>query len=264
AIERERKPWLEALSSEANARGVTLLADDKRVSVGLGTGSRSWPVEDSPQVVERIRWDEIHDIPTALVTGSNGKTTTVRPLSAVAKAAGLTPGVTSTDRVTVGDEVVAVGDYTGPNGARTVLRDRRVDIAMLEVARGGILRRGLPVPRANVALVTNVDNDHLGEFGIYDLESLADVKMVVAKAIGPEGRMVLNADDPRLLERGMQLNVPVLWFTLDPDHPVLEHRGGCFFDDGALVLRDSKAQREIVRVSDVPITFGGAARHNVA
>src|SRR5206468_3212752 len=142
------------------------------------------------------------DVPTALVTGTNGKTTTVRLLGAIAAAAGRVAGVTSTDRVTVGDQVVAVGDYSGPNGARTVLRDRRVEVAFLELARGGILRRGLAVPRAHVALVTNVANDHLGEFGIFDVPALADTKMVVARAVGPAGRVVLNADDPLLLERG--------------------------------------------------------------
>ena len=269
AIERERKPWFEALARESGARGVTLLVDDKRVSVGLGTGSRAWPEEETAEVLGRIRWGEISDVPTTLVTGTNGKTTTVRLLGAIAKAAGLTAGVTSTDRVTVGDEVVATGDYSGPNGARTVLRDRRVQIAMLEVARGGILRRGLALPRVRVALVTNVANDHLGEFGIFDLESLADVKMVVARAVGPGGCVVLNADDPLLLERGRRLSVPVSWFTLDPGHPVLSShlgRGGqaCVLDDDHLMLASGDTWRGIADIAGVPIAFGGAARHNMA
>ena len=269
AIARERKPWLLTLAREAQARGVTLLSDDRRMSVGLGQGSRAWPTDEAPSVLDRIPWDELFDIPTALVTGTNGKTTTVRLLGAIAHAAGLQAGITSTDRVTVGDDVVATGDYSGPNGARTVLRDRRVEIAMLEVARGGILRRGLGVPRARAALVTNVANDHLGEFGIFDLESLADTKMVVAKAIGPDGSVVLNADDPRLLERGQRLDVPVIWFTLDSAHPVLaDHleRGGmaCVMDDDMLEVARGHEWREIVPVADVPLTFGGAARHNVA
>jgi cyanophycin synthetase len=269
AIERERKPWLEILAREARARGLTLLADDRRVSVGLGRGSRAWPSEETAELIDRIPWSELSDVPAAVITGTNGKTTTVRLLGAIAKAAGLTAGVTSTDWVTVGEEVVATGDYSGPNGARTVLRDRRVDVAMLEVARGGILRRGLALPRAQAALVTNVANDHLGEFGIFDVDALADVKMVVAKAVGEGGRVVLNADDPRLLERGRRLAVPVLWFTLDAAHPVLaEHleRGGmaCVLDDDMLEVARGHEWREIVAVADVPITFGGAARHNVA
>jgi UDP-N-acetylmuramyl tripeptide synthase len=269
AIERERKPWWATLAAEAKAHDVTLLMDDKRVSVGLGAGSRAWPVEETARVLERLGWKGIFDVPTALVTGTNGKTTTVRLLGAIARAAGLTAGVTSTDAVTVGDEVVATGDYSGPNGARTVLRDRRVEVAMLEVARGGILRRGLALPHVRAALVTNVANDHLGEFGIFDLDSLADVKLVVAKAIGPAGRLVLNADDALLLERGARLTRPICWFTLDARHPVLApHRkaGGpaCVLEDGRLVFWNGAQRHDVASVGEVPIAFGGSARHNVA
>jgi cyanophycin synthetase len=269
SVERERKPWFEMLVRQSGERGVTLLMDDRRVSVGLGKGSRAWPEEESSEVLGRIPWNEISDIPAALVTGTNGKTTTVRLLGAIAHAAGLTAGVTSTDRVTVGDDVVATGDFSGPNGARTVLRDRRVEIAMLEVARGGILRRGLALPRAVAALVTNVANDHLGEFGIFDLGTLADVKLVVAQAVRRDGRLVLNADDPLLLERGRRLDVPILWFTFDPAHPLLAGhlgRGGeaCVLEGGSLVLARGKTRLEIAKVAEVPIAFGGAARHNVA
>ncbi|HKQ57738.1 MAG TPA: Mur ligase family protein, partial [Candidatus Eisenbacteria bacterium] len=134
-IARERNPALVALATEAARRNLTLLADDRRVSVGLGKSSRVWPTEETGSVAARIPWSELGDIPLALITGTNGKTTTARLLDAIARAAGLTAGVTTTDRVTVGDEVVAEGDYSGPNGARTVLRDRRVELAVLEVAR---------------------------------------------------------------------------------------------------------------------------------
>jgi UDP-N-acetylmuramyl tripeptide synthase len=269
AIEREREPALSALLAETARRHVTLLADDRRVSVGLGAGSRSWPAEETARVASRIPWDDLHDIPVALVTGTNGKTTTVRLLGAIAKQAGLTAGVTSTDRVTVGDEVVAVGDYSGPNGARTVLRDRRVEVALLEVARGGLLRRGLALPRARVAVVTNVANDHLGEFGIFDLPSLADTKMVVAKAIGPDGWLVLNADDPLLVERGQKIEARIIWFSLDPANAVVTRhleRGGeaCMLADDALVFARGSERRSLTPVAQVPIAFGGTARHNLA
>ncbi len=269
AVEAERKPWMDALAAQTQSHGVTMLVDDKRVSVGLGKGSRAWPAEDTPAVMDRIPWGDVADVPTALVTGTNGKTTTVRLLGAMATAAGFTAGVTSTDSVTVGGDEVASGDYSGPNGARTVLRDRRVEIAVLEVARGGILRRGLALPRVQAALVTNVANDHLGEFGIFDVEALADVKLVVAKAVGPKGRVVLNADDPRLLARGRALAAPVTWFTLDPAHPVLgDHRdrGGdaCVLDGERLIAFRGDSRRDVVGVADVPIAFGGAARHNIA
>lgn len=268
SIARERNPRLLALAAAAERHGVTLLADDRRVSLGLGDGSRSWPVEETPDP-ERVRWDELHDVPVALITGTNGKSTTVRLLAAIAAAAGRIAGSTSTDRVDVGDETVAHGDYSGPNGARTVLRDRRVEVGILEVARGGILRRGLPVTRVAAALVTNVANDHLGEFGIFDVEALADAKLVVAKAVVPGGRVVLNADDARLLERGRSLAAAVTWFTLDAAHPhVREHvaRGGdaCWLEDGALVFARGGRPAVLARAAEVPVTHGGIARHNVA
>jgi cyanophycin synthetase len=268
-IATESNPSLVALARAADVHDVTFLADDKRASVGLGAGSRTWPLRRIPASPERIHWRGLADIPVALVTGTNGKTTTVRLIAAMLRAAGRVAGSTSTDRVEIGLEIVATGDYSGPNGARTVLRDRRVGVAVLETARGGLLRRGLAIPRATVALVTNVAADHMGEFGVSDLAGLADAKLVVAKAIDAKGRVVLNADDPLLLERGMRLAAPVTWFTLDPSHPqVLAHlaAGGeaCVLDRDSLVLALGSERRDIARVAEVPVTFGGAARHNVA
>ena len=269
SIEEERKPWLLALLAEASRRGVTLLADDKRISVGLGAGSSSWPAEESMEAIPHIPWARIRDVPTILVTGTNGKTTTTRLLGAMVEAAGQVAGVTSTDSVIIGGEIVAEGDYSGPNGARTVLRDRRVDVGVLEVARGGILRRGLPLPHATAAIVTNVANDHLGEYGIEDLPGLADAKMVVAKAVGAKGRVVLNADDPLLLERGLRLAAPVTWFTLESRHPtVAGHlaRGGdaCLLEGETLVFARGAERTALASVAEIPIAFAGAARHNVA
>ena len=118
----------------------------------------------------------------------------------MAAAAGRVTGVTSTEGVLVRGEPVAEGDYSGPEGARLALRRREVETAILETARGGLLRRGLTVERADVAVVTNIAADHLGEFGVQDLRQLAETKLLVARAIGPAGRVVLNADDPVLVE----------------------------------------------------------------
>ena len=267
-IASEANPPLLQLREQGRDRGLTFLMDDQRVSLGLGTGARIWPARRLPANLDRIRWRGLHDVPTVLVTGTNGKTTTVRLLAAIAHASGLVAGVTSTDRVQVGDEIVAEGDYSGPNGARTALRHPRVELGILEVARGGILRRGLPIERVQAAVVTNVAEDHLGEYGIFDIDALADAKLVVAQAVGPDGRVVLDADDARLLERGLQLPVPVLWCTLDPAHPVvLAHRaaGGdaAWLADGALWLAHAGEPVRVVEVHDVPIAFGGAARYNL-
>src|SRR6185295_5188631 len=126
AIAREANPLLIALRDAALARGVTFLADDKAASIGLGTGCRTWPTAALPRP-DAVDWSALHDVPVVLITGTNGKTTTVRLLATMLLAAGRIVGTTTSDRVTVGGEVVARGDLTGPGGARTVLRDRRVE-----------------------------------------------------------------------------------------------------------------------------------------
>ena len=123
--------------------------------------------------------------------------------------------MTSTEGVLVGGRPVAEGDYSGPEGARLALRRVEVDTAILETARGGLLRRGLTVERADVAVVTNIAADHLGEFGVQDLRQLAETKLLVARAIGPGGRVVLNADDPVLVEAAAAVRAPIAWFSLD-------------------------------------------------
>jgi cyanophycin synthetase len=267
-IAREANPPLLALRDAAAARGVSFLADDRIASVGLGKSSLSWPVRDLPDL-EEIDWRKVHDIPLLLVTGTNGKTTTVRLLAAMVDASEQMAGVTSTDQIEVGGELIERGDFSGPGGARTLLRDRRVEVAILETARGGLLRRGLAVSRADAALVTNIAADHLGEFGVLDLPALAEAKLVVARVVRPEGRIVLNADDPQLVAASAGLRAPILWFSLDPANLVVRQALGaggeaCLLERNALVLMRGDQRTEITRIEEVPVTFGGAARHNVA
>ncbi|MEA2604732.1 MAG: cyanophycin synthetase [Acidobacteriota bacterium] len=267
-IAGEANPALLSLRDAAADHGVSFLWDDDQASVGLGTGSITWPADALPDPAS-IDWSAIHDVPVLLVTGTNGKTTTVRLLGAIAAAAGRISGITSTDHIEVGGEVVDRGDYSGPGGARTLLRDRRVEIAILETARGGILRRGLAVTGAEAALVTNVAADHLGELGILDVPALAEAKLVVARAVRPGGRIVLNADDPELVTAAGRIAVPITWFSLDAANPlVLAHlaAGGdaCFLEDGVLVLAQGGERTAVARIEEIPVTLGGAARHNVA
>ncbi len=264
-IVAEANPPLLTLAAAARARGVSFLPDDEWVSVGMGTGSRTWLARELP-APDEVPWDEVHDVPAALVTGTNGKSTTVRLLAAMVRAAGRTPGVASTDWVRVGDEVLDRGDWSGPGGARTVLRDRRVATAVLETARGGLLRRGLAVPRATVAAVTNVAEDHLGEFGVCDLATLVAVKLLVARGAP---RLVVNADDHSLVEAAPATGREIVWFGLDPELPLLRaHRGAggtaALLAGDRLVLESGGRRREVVGVAEVPIALGGAARHNVA
>lgn len=263
AIRREiaddREPALMALAEEAGRRGVAFTQGDRCVSVGLGAGALTWHQDELPDPAS-VDWEAVHDIPLILVTGTNGKSTTVRLLAAMARAAGRTAGLSSSDWVRVGDEILDRGDYSGPGGARLVLRDRRVEMAVLELARGGILRRGLPVTRADAAIVTNIAADHLGEYGIQDADGIADAKLTVGKALHG-GPLILNADDPRLVERSGALSAPILWFTMAPAHGIAN---GAALENGMLVLRHGGASIPVLPAAEVRIGMAGAARHNLA
>ncbi len=209
------------------------------------------------------------------MTGSNGKTTTVRLIAACLGAAGHRPGYSCTDGLFVGRETLDSGDYSGPVGARTVLRERRVEAAALETARGGILRRGLAVSRAHAAVVTNVSADHLGEYGIDDLGALADVKLTVASVLGATGLLVLNADDAMLRAKAGGLesrfgHMPAIgWFSLDAEHTLLRsHRaaGGttCGVRDGHLLLVRASEESDLGPIARMPLTVDGLASYNVA
>jgi cyanophycin synthetase len=268
AIAEERRPGLLAISEAARARGVSFLVGEDEVSVGSGAGVVCWPVDELP-APSSITWSEVRDVPIALVTGSNGKTTVVRLLAAMATAAGRAAGVSSTEGVTVQGRSVIEGDFSGPEGSRRVLRRRDVEVAVLETARGGLLRRGLPVDRADVAVVTNIAADHLGEFGVSSLEELAETKLLVARAVDERGRVVLNADDATLVRAADRVRAPIVWFSLDPANPIVSrHRraGGrvAVLEGESLVLSGGGSREELGRVAEIPIAAGGAARYNVA
>ncbi|MBX9929238.1 MAG: hypothetical protein K2X99_10025 [Gemmatimonadaceae bacterium] len=264
------QPASQSLAAAAAARSLPCLIDDEQLTIGAGRGGRSWPIDALPRP-DAVPWDALHDIPTALITGSNGKTTTVRLVAALGAATGVTTGHCCTDGIVVAGETVDGGDYSGPAGARGVLRDPRVGFAVLETARGGMLRRGLAAPRARVAALLNVSADHFGEWGIHDLGGIADAKLTVAKAVGPDGMVVLNADDPVVAARAQALSVPLGWFALDDGHPrLVAHRsqGGatCGIDkDGEVVLTTARGERHrLGPVDEMPLTVSGSARYNCA
>jgi len=264
----ETNPPLLALQAAANEHGVPFLWDDDHVSVGHGATARMWTPDALP-APEAIDWDAIGSIPVAMVTGTNGKSTTVRMAAAILEAAGLSAGLTSTDWIRVGHTILDTGDYSGTGGARTLLRHPQTEVAVLETARGGMLRRGLGVATATAALITNVDADHLGEYGINTVPELIEAKFIVRRALGPGDPLVLNADDPGLVEFAAKLDNTLFWFSLDAGHPVLAAQraaGGqaAFLEDGWLVRAEGDAAHRVVRVDDIRPTLGGAARHNVS
>lgn len=208
------------------------------------------------------------DVPVISVTGTNGKTSTVRLLAHLVRSAGRTVAYSSTDGVYRGDgELVEEGDYSGFAGATKAL-EQRPDIAVLETARGGILLRGIGVLHNDVAIVTNVSADHLDLLGVRTLDQLAEVKATITRITRPGGWAVLNADDPRVLAMRRGATGRPWLCSLDPDHPavreVLDEGGRATVPlDGWMTVLEGSATRALVPLVDVPMTVAGVSSANV-
>ena len=260
----EAKPAMAALVEAARAHGVPAHADDEALSIGEGEAAHAWPLDALP-AIDAVPWTRLRAIPKAVVTGSNGKTTTVRLLAAMLRAHGLRAGYSSTDGLFIDGERVEAGDYSGPVGARTVLRDARVQAAVLETARGGLLRRGLVANDARVAVVTNVSADHFGEYGVHTLDDIAAVKLVVAKSLAADGLLVLNADDPLLVRHAAATGKSMIgWFALALDGALARGALACGVREGRLVLSLDGSEHDLGAIAGMPLTLGGSARYNIA
>lgn len=264
----QARPDLLALLATAGQRQLTALLDDENLTLGTGSGAQTWPLTALPSVAE-VAWASLSNIASVLVSGTNGKTTSVRLVAAFASQAGLRAGYCCTEGVFINGSALEAGDYSGPAGARSVLRHQELDFAVLEVARGGILRRGLALASAPVALLTNVSPEHFGEYGVDNLQDLADVKLVLAQALGVNGSLVLNADDPVLLPRVSRLVCKVALFALDYAHPALQAlrlAGGacCGVQAGRLCLFLAGKEYDLGEVAAMPLTIHGTARYNIA
>ncbi|HWV25281.1 MAG TPA: Mur ligase family protein, partial [Thermomicrobiales bacterium] len=220
--------------------------------------------DDAPEMVADC---EGH-IPIVAITGTNGKTTTSRLIASILRQSGKTVGLTSSVGVFIGTEKVLEGDYSGPAGAHRVLEDDRVDVAVLETARGGMLLRGLGFECSEVSVVTNVSADHLGLHGILTIEGLAEVKSLVPRSTRRQGFAVLNADDPRVLAMRDQIEARPFLVTRRPmSDAVREHvaDGGWALtvDDGQIQWRHDGEIDVLTSLGEIPITFGGRAPHMV-
>ncbi len=213
-------------------------------------------------------------IPIVSVTGTNGKTTTVRMVNHVLRQAGLRTGMSCTDGVFIGGRCVLEADASGPRSAELVLDDATVEAAVLETARGGIIRRGLGYERADVAVITNISADHLGDEGVDDLDELINVKALVAEELRDGGSVVLNAADPAaagIADRpAVRRHEPVLrYFSVMPANAVIERHkrsGGICYEvcDGQVIETAGGLQRTIMNLGELPGAFDGRAQHVVA
>jgi cyanophycin synthetase len=208
-------------------------------------------------------------IPIISVTGTNGKTTTARLAAHILKLTGKKVGLTTTDGIYVDGKPILRGDMTGPWSARVVLRTRTVDAAVLETARGGILRGGLGFDRCDVGVLTNISADHLGMGFVETLQDLANVKATVLEVVNPHGYGVLNAEDELVCSLAERCPGKVCYFSLDPAHErFLAHRQqggvGITVEEGQVVLYHHRARILLLPVEDIPCTLRGTARFNVA
>jgi cyanophycin synthetase len=245
------------------------------VNAAPGFRMHTNPTEGEPQYVAKHVIDLLFPpgtpsrIPIVAVTGSNGKTTTTRMIAHIFKGMGHHVGMTSTDGIYIDERLVKRVDASGPKSAQMVLQNPRVDFAVFEVARGGILREGLGYGRNDVAVVLNVTGDHLGLRGIDTIEQLAAVKQVVVEAVPKNGYAVLNADDPLVLEMRKACSGSVILFSMQDKHELVDRwvrrgRKAIVLERGPLgemmVIKEGRRTMPIAWVHTLPATFEGRAR----
>ena len=207
-------------------------------------------------------------IPIIAITGTNGKTTTTRLTAHIAKSAGYKVGYTTSDGVYIQNQMMMKGDCTGPVSSTFVLRDPTVDFAVLECARGGILKSGLAFQNCDIAIVTNVSTDHIGLGGIDSLEQMAKVKAVVAETVFPHGYAILNADDDLVYRIKDDLKCNIGLFSMDENNPRIKAHckaGGLatIFENGYVSIMKGTWKMRVIKVAEIPITYGGRAIHNI-
>ena len=207
-------------------------------------------------------------IPIIAITGTNGKTTTSRLTAHICKTAGYKVGFTTSDGVYIQNQMMMKGDCTGPRSAEFVLKDPTVDFAVLECARGGILKSGLAFSHCDIGIVTNVTEDHIGLGGIQNLEQMAKVKAIIPETVYRNGYAVLNADDDLVYAMRKDLECKVALFSMDENSKRIKqhcNKGGiaAIFENGFVTIMKGGWKNRVLRVADIPITFGGKAVHNV-
>jgi UDP-N-acetylmuramyl tripeptide synthase len=266
---KERNPRLGALGIRSSRDSCPFLWDDDAATIGLGVHSKTWSCNDLPDA-ESLDTAGLGSIPVALVTGTNGKTTTARLLGRILRDHGWRTALTDTDGMHVDGDLVQAGDFTGPMAARRVLRDTSVQAAVLETARGGLMRRGLALDCAQAAIVTNVSSDHLGEWGLFDVAAMAEAKLTVRKGLADGGWLVLNAGNAPSVAAAQRLDVEktnkIGWFSAVAGPWIAGALDrGCaagFVESNQLVVQEGPTTHDLGPVSEIPITFGGLAIHN--
>ncbi len=265
-ISRERYITLRNIYKEAEKRSLNVFLEDGTISIGSGKGAFIAKLDEIG--FNDVPWDKIYEIPSVMVTGTNGKTTTVRLTSFISKVAGKVVGYCSTDWVMIDGKIVSEGDLSGPKGNQIVLTNPNVDVAVLEVARGGLIKRGIATSSVNGAAVVNVSADHLGVNGIDTVEDLAQAKFLVHDGVKPGGHSVINLDDELSVQllpkirRGRAFvsqkltEEEILKYLKEDDY-------ACYVSDNAFYVYRNGEKIFIANVDDVDLTYKGLAKHNI-
>ena len=208
-------------------------------------------------------------IPIIAVTGTNGKTTTTRLLAHIVKNNGYKVGFTTSDGIYIQNHMMEKGDTTGPISAEYILRDPTVEFAVLETARGGILRSGLGFSRCDIGIITNIQEDHLGISDIHTLDDLARVKSTVVKSVKKDGWAILNADDEQCIKIGDELSCNVAYFSMDENNTLIKKLGAegkivAVYENGFITIKKGEWKIRIERATHVPLTLGGKAKFMIA
>jgi cyanophycin synthetase len=208
-------------------------------------------------------------IPIIAVTGTNGKTTTTRLLAHMVKNNGYKVGFTTSDGIYIQNHMMEKGDTTGPISAEYILKDPTVEFAVLETARGGILRSGLGFSRCDIAIVTNIQEDHLGISDIHTLDDLARVKSTVVKSVKKDGWAILNAEDEQCVKIASELSCNVAWFSMDEENELIkkcskEGKIVAVYENGFITIKKGEWKIRVERATHVPLTLGGKAKFMIA
>jgi cyanophycin synthetase len=278
APEYPKDEMIKAVVREAEKRGIPVSIDNNNHLIRFGYGrNQKWisakilkrTVSTASSILDKIFSNGLPvTIPIVAITGTNGKTTTARMISRILSSQGHIVGTTTTHGIFIGGECIETGDTTGPRSAAVVLNHHKVSAAVLETARGGIIRSGIAYGKADVGVFTNLSEDHLGTSGVNTLEELLRVKSIVIRAVKDNGTSVLNADDLWIMKAMNEAKGKILLFSMDKENPWLsEHvkRGGgaVYVKDNGIFYEYAGNALKLMNIDEIPATMNGALKHNI-
>lgn len=226
-------------------------------------------VRDVGEAILKLQYNGVpHNIPVVSITGTNGKTTTTRLISHVLKSMGYTVGMTSTEGTYIDGECIQTGDNSGYYSAKTVLLNKNVEVAVLETARGGIIKNGLAYDLADVAVITNITEDHIGIDGIEDMKELSKVKALVGEAVKKDGYVVINADDEWSIKILDRIKNEKIFFSMNNENEIIkkainEGKIAIYVKDNYLYANNNKREYKIIGIKNIPITLDGVLEFNI-